>query len=527
MKSLPRGLWALLLAPALSLGCQSAEPSTYAQDLDFALQSDVASLNTQARVLRSYELADADLTNVPALDFRRRDGSLVVGSARGDLVLFVGPEERPQLLARGAPILDLRVLPGDRHVLTLREDGELVLRALDTSRVSRSVEASSDATCLALDADGQRVALACDEEIEIRALPSLELIETLEDEGAPIGDLVWTARGDLAWVRDDGALRLRRANARSVQTRRLPKALHAVAASPDGRHLAYGGEDTKVWRLDLETGQQDVLAEHQPFWITTISYSPDGRRLALGDESCDVWILDLEDRQRIVHDKHHVECWLTRALWSTDGKRFLFGCRSNTHSDRPQVYAPNVVREVGREPATRRLQAIEDAALEQVLLRAEGVLSPSDYRRFAAAAKPASTWPLGFSSAALQVNSFGFGAPLTVTEEQLPSQDVMPFFGSGPYSILDGGDAYFTGGCLNTASGDSEIMERVKAHPELASHYGLWIHARSQRKAHVKGRGVELGKRFQINVWELTDVDASAPRDARAADAPQGASPRP
>jgi len=70
-------------------------------------------------------------------------------------------------------------------------------------------------------------------------------------------------------------------------------------------------------------------------------------------------------------------------------------------------------------------------------------------------------------------------------------------------------------------------MERVKAHPELASHYGLWTHAQSQRKAHVKGRGVELGKRFQINVWELTDVDASAPRDARAAEAADLANPRP
>jgi WD40 repeat protein len=70
------------------------------------------------------------------------------------------------------------------------------------------------------------------------------------------------------------------------------RAVHAVAYSPDGHHLASAGGDGTVRIWDLDTGQSRTLPGQDPAWA--VAYSPDGRHLAsAGDDSTvQVWDLD-------------------------------------------------------------------------------------------------------------------------------------------------------------------------------------------------------------------------------------------
>lgn len=67
--------------------------------------------------------------------------------------------------------------------------------------------------------------------------------------------------------------------------------MRAVAVTPDGRRTVSGANDRtlKVW--DLESGRARLL-----YWndaaITSLALSPDGRTLACGDSQGRVWIFE-------------------------------------------------------------------------------------------------------------------------------------------------------------------------------------------------------------------------------------------
>ncbi|MHC4390397.1 MAG: WD40 repeat domain-containing protein, partial [Planctomycetota bacterium] len=103
--------------------------------------------------------------------------------------------------------------------------------------------------------------------------------------------------------------------------------LYAVAFSPDGRTISFGGQEKKVYAVAVKGGDPVILSEKQPFDITALGYNHTGDVLAIGDESCDVWLLDVEAKAHLFHGKHHVECWLSSLAWAPDNETFLFGCR--------------------------------------------------------------------------------------------------------------------------------------------------------------------------------------------------------
>jgi hypothetical protein len=480
---------ALLVAVSIVAGCQSspdenAQPAppkqtASAQGAPAFASVPVAALSTAVDITRSYAVPHADLSHVPALAFRRDGVGLLAGTAQGEVVAFVGSQRSPEVLSRGEPVTDLRLLPDDRSALVLRADGRLVLRDLVSGTLT-SIAQIESARRLSVDAAGARVAVARGAAIEIRALPSLSLQATFAATGQ-VNDVTWTANGALASVSEEGVLLVRHPDGRVLARESVGQPLYAVASSPAGRHLAYGGRAKKVWQLDLRTGRSELLLGNQPYFVTTLGYAPQGDRLALGDESCDVWIVDLPTKVVLVHDKHHAECWLTRVVWSPQGERFLFGCRPNTLASKPAVYAANVTREIRAEPETRRLQDAERKALDKILEQAKSQLGDEGHARLLAMVRSRPVQSLG-----------GPDFPSPTLGLSLQIEESVPDFPGDRIRVSSEPDP-----------DDQKLVEELKADPKLRPLWEAWVAARGQHARRFELREKELSAGFQINVWEL------------------------
>ena len=136
-----------------------------------------------------------------------------------------------------------------------------------------------------------------------------------------ITNLVWSRDGSLlALTGKDGTIVvLDVASGKEAFRAKKPGGLYAVDFHPTERRIVFGGHERKVYQVDLETKEEQVISGHQPYWITCLGYSPDGQLVAVGDESCDVWLYKLKNpKESVFHSKHHVECWLTQVAWTPD-----------------------------------------------------------------------------------------------------------------------------------------------------------------------------------------------------------------
>ncbi len=259
-------------------------------------------------------------------------------------------------------------IPGDGHdgvsidsrgryaAWVLKKGGVIVMDLESGKVITRDDDLR--ARWIAIDPAGLRIAVSRGKEIEIRELHSLKLEFHLEGHKADVTNLSWSADSRrLGSTAQDGALLVHNVEKRRIDYRaRKPSALHALAFSPDGTVVAFGGMDKQIYIYDFDRESESLLTKDtdQPFWITCLGFSPDGRRLAVGDESCDIWLYDMASGKRIFHNKHHVECWLGSVAWAPDNETFLFGCRPNTHSQVPAIYRALTRVEAARDNEVRK-----------------------------------------------------------------------------------------------------------------------------------------------------------------------------
>jgi WD40 repeat protein len=205
-------------------------------------------------------------------------------------------------------------------------------------------------SALALSPAGDLLALGRGDEVEVRAVPGLEVLKRARlpgDGPASAASLAWDLDGTrLAACGLGGMAVLGAQDLRAHQVASRPGArMLAAAFDPAGNVVAFGGEPREVELMTIATGATRTVVGLQPFGVTTLVFSPDGQFIAAGDESCDVWGYDIASGARVMHGKHHMECYVTCSVWAQDGT-LMFGCREHPPGVEPAPVATSAPRDL-------------------------------------------------------------------------------------------------------------------------------------------------------------------------------------
>jgi hypothetical protein len=312
--------------------------------------------------------AGREVSHMPAVVFTPDGKRLVTGTSAGEVIVWDAATRavKKRMKFADSAILALALIP-DKVLVALLENGALEVIDPASGKVVAAEEKVAAAKTLVLSPDGTHVAIARGSGIEVRALPGLAVEKVVADAHAgEVTNLAVSPDGArLASVGRDGRLRMWSFSTLAPAWKIEGTApLYAVAFSPDGARVAFGGEERAIDEVPAGGGAPRRVREGQPFWITSLGYSPDGKRIACGDESCDIWLFEAASGAEIFHGKHHVECWLSSVAWAPDSETFLFGCRPNSLAGKPSVYAANLVAEVAQQADLQKL-AQDRAAAEQ------------------------------------------------------------------------------------------------------------------------------------------------------------------
>ncbi len=314
-----------------------------------------------------------EVTHIPAVVFTEDGKRLITGTSNGEVIVWDAAKRETISRVTFADSA-IAALAADREgavLVALLENGALKVLETATGKVLGAAEQVAKSVTMVVSPDGKMLAIARGAAIEVRSLPALEVVKTVAEAhgtgagkgqadgrgGAGVTGLAFAPDGArLASVGSDGLAKVWKLPALEVE-RSFEEGfpLYAVAFSPDGRRIAYGGQSRVVYEAEIAAaaaagGAPRVIAKDQPYWITSCGYSPDGKVLAFGDESCDIWLFDVEATKKLFHSKHHVECWLSSVAWAPDNEAFLFGCRPNGlgGGSKPAIYEPNVLAEAGQ-----------------------------------------------------------------------------------------------------------------------------------------------------------------------------------
>ncbi|WP_344247601.1 protein kinase domain-containing protein [Actinocorallia libanotica] len=110
-----------------------------------------------------------------------------------------------------------------------------------------------------------------------------------------------------------------------------PNEVTSVAFSPDGKTLATGSSDGKVWLWGVATRTPigKPLTAHTS-WITSVAFSPDGKTLATGSNDETVRLWGVATRTPIGKPLTAHTSWITSVAFSPDGKTLATGSNDET-----------------------------------------------------------------------------------------------------------------------------------------------------------------------------------------------------
>jgi WD40 repeat protein len=104
--------------------------------------------------------------------------------------------------------------------------------------------------------------------------------------------------------------------------------VHARAFSPDGKLLAFGGNDMIVNLWDNESTEVLQMLEGHRYWIEVLAFSPDGKLLASATRGYTVKLWDTESRELLQTLNGHSR-WVNAMAFSRDGKLLALALADN------------------------------------------------------------------------------------------------------------------------------------------------------------------------------------------------------
>lgn len=101
--------------------------------------------------------------------------------------------------------------------------------------------------------------------------------------------------------------------------------VRSVAWSADGKLLASGGDDTKIWIWSVESGDKVAALEGHTNSPYGVAFSPDGRLASAGDRSVRVWAPGAGGAWSCVATKGDLPDGARSVAWSADGRLLAAG----------------------------------------------------------------------------------------------------------------------------------------------------------------------------------------------------------
>ncbi len=230
---------------------------------------------------------------LPPIEIPNRGGASFGLDGRVTLVLADGATQvwrpgstprpdLPRLPSAAAPVAAAAVTPDGRAVVTASDAGRLVVRdAAGTSLGSWAV--GGFANDLATDRTGTRVAVALNEGPVVAVRVGDPKVRTLgRDPSSSIAVAVSPDGSAVAFGGREGTVRLWSEGSPVRTLGAMEGPVFGVAFSPDGAHVAASGADKTVRVFAVEGGEEPVVLRGHRDVVPSVAFTADGDRLVSG-----------------------------------------------------------------------------------------------------------------------------------------------------------------------------------------------------------------------------------------------------
>jgi uncharacterized caspase-like protein/DNA-binding beta-propeller fold protein YncE len=230
---------------------------------------DSASLGTLAKVPKAHSGRASCVTFTG-------DGSYVVTGGKDGKVRVWTPRGEPFAeLSRGAQhkgeIVMVAGIAGERQVLSIGQDHQVILWQIDTQQAIRPMNVNSGIRSAAMGGDGKTLALGLQ---TLTGNRFRGIRGPLAPQGAPLGPREAQADDTLRLIDTQTGTQVRDILGEEQD-------LDTVGVTPDGRFVAAGGSGRSASVWDTATGQRiNAISSEAP--LTAIAFAPDGKRMAFG-----------------------------------------------------------------------------------------------------------------------------------------------------------------------------------------------------------------------------------------------------
>jgi len=245
----------------------------------------VAAAGQLTAVLEAYDVPVTAVAITP-------DGeTLLTGSVDGEMTLWQGApfRERTALASSSsARINEIAVSPNGEVAAVARDDRRVDLYSLPAWALIGSLEAPIGAVkSIAFGPDGRRLACGTDQkrvliwDIEARVLIG-EVRETMNwvtaVAASPSGEAL--ATGTMGWIAvwriGDGQ--------RIAESELHTSTVNAMVYSPDGRFVASGSADKRIYLTETTTMRSILLPTDRTGYVWSLAFLPDGVHLVSGEQ---------------------------------------------------------------------------------------------------------------------------------------------------------------------------------------------------------------------------------------------------